>query len=367
MLQGHLAKRYGKVWYLAVNLNGKKKWFRLGILSKHEAERARREKLTEIEHNHYKDLRKATFRQVADKWIAAKKTDGLKTRTIISYEERLKPILFEFGETPIQNITADKVEALKALLSEKVSPRSTNYCLWALYSVMEKAKAWGYAYNNPCELVSRAKSSKKQFKVFSKEEFHNLLRVCKGQERVFILLAGTLGLRLGELCALRWSCVDLDKGVIFVRESYSLQGGFESPKSQAGVRNIRLPLNLIQELKTHKAWQNQERLRQGPRWQDNDLVFAGEFGIPLEGSCIRKYFKEALLRAEIKGDYRLHDLRGTAASLALQAGVSPRDVQTMLGHSTCRLVLETYAKSTEESMKVTALKLEAYLLPANSL
>ena len=91
------------------------------------------------------------------------------------------------------------------------------------------------------------------------------------------VLAITLGLRPGELRALRWDHVDLDNGVIYVWRSTKRDGDTKTPKSR---RSLVLPKRAIQALRAHKKRQAAERLIAGETWQDHGLVFCHEDGRP---------------------------------------------------------------------------------------
>ena len=108
-----------------------------------------------------------------------------------------------------------------------------------------------------------------------------------------------------------------------------------APKTPKGRRRIALSTTAQKALKRQRQrrLQAEARLRAGPAWTDYGLVFTDEFGEPLTGSRITERRLRPLLRREGLPPLRFHDLRHTAATLMLTAGVNPKVVSEMLGHT----------------------------------
>ncbi|HWR42273.1 site-specific integrase [Sporomusa sp.] len=119
-----------------------------------------------------------------------------------------------------------------------------------------------------------------------------------------ILLAISTGVRLGELFGLRWDCVDLDKGIIYIKRSIITSHGtkeeFQEPKTAKSRRQIPLPEEMAKEMRQYKRWQGQHKNLLGDKWQENDLVLASAWGRMVETSCFcSKTFKVILDKAGI--------------------------------------------------------------------
>jgi len=99
-------------------------------------------------------------------------------------------------------------------------------------------------------------------------------------------------------------------------------------------------------------------LKLGSAWQNFDLVFPSEIGMPLNPPNLTRAFKKALERAGIRTSIRLYDLRHTTATLLLQAGVNPKVVSERLGHSTIVLTLDCYSHVLPSMQKEATAKLE---------
>ena len=98
----------------------------------------------------------------------------------------------------------------------------------------------------------------------------------------------------------------------------------------------------VHALRSSRKAQRQERLQLGAAWQDSGFVFVREDGAPYHPERLIVMFKR-LSRAAGLPVIRLHDLRHTAATLALAAGVHPKIVQERLGHSSINITLDTYS------------------------
>jgi len=113
--------------------------------------------------------------------------------------------------------------------------------------------------------------------------------------------------------------------------------------SAASRRRITLSATAQNALKRQRRLQAEARLRAGPAWTDHGLVFTDEFGEPLTGSRITERRLRPLMRRAGLPPIRFHDLRHTAATLMLTAGVNPKVVSEMLGHTSVAITLDRYS------------------------
>ena len=98
-------------------------------------------------------------------------------------------------------------------------------------------------------------------------------------------------------------------------------------------------------LKSHKAKQNADRLRQGDAWQQNDLVFCGEHGQPIDARNALKWFQKMTIQAKL-GKVPFHALRHTSGTMLASAGINPRYIADRLGHANATFTLNTYVHTT---------------------
>jgi integrase len=161
------------------------------------------------------------------------------------------------------------------------------------------------------------------------------------------------GLRVGELTALRWRDVDLARGKIRVTDS----------KTDAGHRDVEITPNLLGLLKVHKADAKFDA--------SHDLVFPTKSGKPRDRSNIlRDIVRPAVVAANVRlareglplidVGVTNHTMRRTFASLLYEAGASPREVMSQMGHTRADLALEIYAKKMNRGSE-TGSRMDALL------
>jgi integrase len=162
-----------------------------------------------------------------------------------------------------------------------------------------------------------------------------------------LLLALTTGMRRGELLALRWADVDLERGSLRVLRTvdYLPHYGFveERPKTRKSRRNILLAPVVIEALRQHRKEQEQLRAQVGEAWVEKDLVFTNLWGDYLSPNALLKAFARLIKQAGLR-PIRFHDLRHSTASILMTLGIHPKVIQELLGHSTIQLTLDTYTE-----------------------
>src|SRR5450759_3739565 len=139
------------------------------------------------------------------------------------------------------------------------------------------------------------------------------------------------GMRRGEAIGLRWSDVDLE----------------------GGRRVIALDPGTVEVLKAQAARQLDEQKEWDEAWVETGLVFTQENGAALDPESVSRYFRQAVKQSMLP-QIRLHDLRHTHATLALQAGVHPKVVSERLGHATIAITLDTYSHAIPAMQEAAA-------------
>lgn len=117
---------------------------------------------------------------------------------------------------------------------------------------------------------------------------------------------------------------------------------FGTPKTSRSRRTVLLLAGTAAKLREHCVRQRAERLKVGPEWAGEDLVFCTETGRPLDPGTVNHRLRVQLAAAGLP-PLRPHDFRHTAATYLLTLGVHPSIVQDMLGHSSITLTLNTYS------------------------
>jgi integrase len=119
------------------------------------------------------------------------------------------------------------------------------------------------------------------------------------------------------------------------------------PKSRAGNRELILDDVTTDVLRAYRARKAEQRLAAGPEWPDTGLFFVRPDGRPWHPNSVSQRFRRLIRRAGLP-EIRLHDLRHSAATMALDAGVDIKVVQEQLGHSTSTLTRDTYTSVVKQ-------------------
>jgi integrase len=207
---------------------------------------------------------------------------------------------------------------------------------------------------------------RREFAIYSEEQARRLLDAVAGHRlEALLVLALTTGMREGELDTLQWRDVDLEGGSLQVRRTLQRTAEgyrWDDTKTAHSRRRIALPALAIAALRRHRARQAQERLRLGPAWQDNDLVFteAGGGRLSLYYFYTNGWYGSVVKRAGLPTT-RFRDLRHTAATLLLERGVNPKVVSEMLGHSSVAVTLTLYGHVTPHMQHEAAATMERTL------
>lgn len=178
------------------------------------------------------------------------------------------------------------------------------------------------------------------------------------------VLGATTGARLGELLALRWEDIDVEKRQLTIRHALRWEGSnwvLDVPKSQRSRRSVALGTRAVTAIRGHRVRQKRARLVAGPAWGDHDFVICDQWGEPLRGQHVsERMFRPMLRRLELP-PIRFHDLRHGFATLALGRGENPKVVSEMLGHSSVDVTLRVYAHVLPGMQEALVARMDAEL------
>lgn len=236
-----------------------------------------------------------------------------------------------------------------------------------LRNALNVAVKWRLIVRNPALDVEAPRSIKREMVCWTSKEAKQFLAAAHAAgDRyycLYVLLLST-GLRIGEALALRWTDLDWDNGLIMIQRTLSRGGGkydFSEPKTALSRRALVLPSMTLDALQVHRREQVAHRLKLGQCYEDQDLVFATEYGGPLNPSNIRNRSFNPLIEKTLLPKITLHGLRHTAATSLLAAGVDLKRTSEMLGHASIKITADVYSHVNVGMQRETAATMDALL------
>ncbi len=277
-----------------------------------------------------------------------------------------------FGATRLDKLRPSDVEALVLAMRAKTKPGKrteknpnpepvrvlSDATIRQIYTVLraglDGAVRDGLLAKNPAAAVKRPGIARREARHVSALDVNKLLLCADGLRycNVLVLIAAT-GLRRGEALALHWSDLDLDAGLLVVRGTLGRVGGklvITEPKTDRSRRTVPISPALVTQLRAHRADQEAERLAARNQWQDYGLVFASEFGTPVDPRSILRTAQIAAQKAGMS-NISVHALRHSAAVAWLESGVHIKAVADLLGHSSVAITGDIYGHTSDDTAR----------------
>lgn len=360
-MTGHIRKRGATSWELKFEIgpdptSGKRRTRTQNFRgTKKEAQVKLAELVTEHARGNLVDLTKTTVAQFIERWLRDWAESHVSEKTRERYAELLRNhIVARIGDVQIQKLRPVHLNEVygKMLRGADGRPalaaRTVGHTHRALHRALGHALRWGVVSSNVAELVSPPRVEAKELEILDPEKVQLVLRGLRGRSIYPVcVLALATGMRRGELLALRWCDVDLDGGALQVEQSleqtkrHGLR--FKSPKTKHGRRRITLPPSAVAELRTHRAAQQEARLRLGLGKAPADaLVFPKWDFTPRSPNSLTKEWHDAVTRTEGVPKVSLHSLRHTHASHLIAAGLDVLAISRRLGHGSPTITLSVY-------------------------
>lgn len=213
---------------------------------------------------------------------------------------------------------------------------------------------------NPADRILLPKQEKYNASYYTVEQLEKLFEVCLGtliESAVYI--AAHYGLRRSEVLGLKWDCINFEEKTITIKEvrvKYGKKVVVKKPKSESSQRILPLMESIEDYLKILKKRQQKNKLLFGKKYVDSGLVCCLPDGSPIKTEYLNHKFKDTLAKNELP-HIRFHDLRHSTASYLIKHGVSLKEIQVWLGHSTISITANTYTHIDMETKKDTAQKI----------
>lgn len=317
-----------------------------------DAKRKRNQFIEKLEAGDYSDIKKATVEGWLKKFLNVYCANLAQT-TIDGYKNYIdNHIIPSIGKIKLNELKPLHIQKFYNEEREKGFKEKTILQEHRiLHKAFKKAVGDGLMAKNPCDGVDAPSPDDYTPTIYTEEQFLNLLNALVGHRiEAIILLAGMCGLRRGELLGLAWEDIDLNKGVLYVRNNtVPTSKGIQTkkPKTKKSERDISIPSGIIPALK---------------RLRGIGKILTKPDGTDYNPGSISRAFKEFLEKNNLP-HIRLHDLRHFNGTMMLKYGVSEREASARMGHSNL-LMTKKYQHVLEGMDKGSADKLNSILKPS---
>ncbi|MDK1475408.1 site-specific integrase [Streptomyces sp. 549] len=293
-------------------------------------------------------------------WVETIAPLAVNENTMVGYGVAVrKHLIPALGAHRLDRLEPEHIERFYAKMQARGSAAATAHQAHRTFrTALNEAVRRGHLAENPVRLAKAPRVNEEEVEPYTVDEVRRLLTAAQRRRntaRWAVALA--LGLRQGEALGLKWTDVDLDTGILYVRRSRrrpryahgcgdtcGRKAGYcpdrrrtnpetADTKSRAGRRAVGLPPQLANLLRQHRVAQDRERQAAGEQWTENGWLFATVDGRGTSPRTDYDEWKELLTDAKVR-DGRLHDARHTAATVLLILGVSERAVMGLMGWST---------------------------------
>ncbi len=293
----------------------------------------------------------ATFAEFASRWESLVLVHHKPSTQVTIRSHLRKHLVPFFGRWQMREIGPEEVQ--RFVSSVKVSGKTAKNLFATMQMLWKSARAWSYVAHDAVSEVVLPKRQRVARRFFSIEEVQRILTSTAEPYHTFYWLAVETGMRAGELCGLRVSDFDFERGLVSVRQSV-WRGKFQSPKSENAVRSFALSPRLLEHIAGFLK-----------RWKPNDrgLLFATRTGTPWDANLLVKRKLHPLLDSLGIERGGLHAFRHTNSTLMDHLGVPLKVRQQRLGHSDPSLTLAVYTHVRSEDDVRFAEQLDGILRP----
>ncbi|MCD6250814.1 MAG: site-specific integrase [Psychrobacter sp.] len=281
-----------------------------------------------------------SFKQFAELWFSEKEIEWRATQRRKVREILDMYLLPEFNGRPIEGIKKTDVLAFRSSLA-KVTRGKTNKHLSAarINSIMVplgmilKEASKRYKFENPYEDIKSLKEPRTSIQPFTLDEVWKFINWVREDYRNYYLVRFFTGMRTSEIDGLTWENVDFDRREIVINQAL-VKGKVVPPKTQESYRAIQMSPWVYDALKEqHKV-----------TYKRSEYVFCSHTAEPLDYNNVNKRVWHPTLKALGLKKRNAYQTRHTAATLWLAAGESPEWIAYQMGHSTTKMLFNTYSR-----------------------
>lgn len=301
-----------------------------------------------------------------DYFLNSVKGPTIRPNTRRNYTERYENnIKDHIGRMHLADVKPIHCQQILNEMAPQYAESTIYQCRVTLYTLFEAAVENDILLRNPVKKTVKIPQSKKPKKrrVLTVEEQKRFLDVAYGTSNYnqFAFLLQT-GLRTGEMIGLKWSDIDFKKGVIRIERSMEYRHAtgewrIGPPKSKSGYREIPMTAECIRILECQKM--KMFSLKDvDPQYKE--FVFLCRKGEPTKNSAYDTSLFKLAQKAGMDS-FSMHTLRHTYATRCIEAGMRPKTLQMLLGHSNIGITMNLYVHLTDDEKKKEVEKVERML------
>ena len=292
-----------------------------------------------------------TFENISEEWLVLKKKT-VKKSTYSNYRYSInKYLLPQFKNFTIEALENYDFSEFIDDLNQDYAPKTVRDILVKLKSILYYAQD-EYDSKVKIKKIVGPKLDAEPIVILSKLEKGRLEKTCLREETlksIGVIVCLNTGLRIGEICALKWKNIDLDKREIRVKKTlqriYDEETGktkiiIDTPKSKKSVRNIPISNKLFEILAPLKK-----------KYNDNDFFLTGNEKSYIEPRNYEYTFKILLKKSKVKSAYKFHITRHTFATGCIEVGMDIKSLSEILGHNSVEITLNKYVHSSYKTKK----------------
>jgi integrase len=355
----------GKRWRVIVYagrdpITGRKRQKSVSVATRAEAKQAEARLITEVGTGQHRGTANRTVAELLERWLEWRQSvRPISPTTVATYRGYIdRAILPAIGKLQLSRLDAATLDAFYAHLRKRggkdgrpMAASSVHQVHAILSGALNRAVVWGWIAHNPARLTTPPSIERTDLQPPAVEDAARLLAVALAEDPelgLFLRLAVVLGARRGELCALRWSDVDvdLDQGEVLIAGGIVRVPG-ESLVDKAtkthAKRRVALGADTAELLRAHRLAQAKNALAFGTTLAAGAYVFSHvpDGSTPINPDGITHRFRRLARRLGVR--CRLHDLRHFMVTQLVADGVDWRTVAGRAGHADGHMTLSTYA------------------------